>query len=545
MDFTSLSFLQAQVPRSIKHFRLLQLETFNPQTHSEINKPLAPNHNSSRSLRDTGRTHMAASSLFNEPQPAELPAWFTSDSDQPRGDGPFIFKQLPFEIQDLILTRVLCDFPRPETSDPANDGRYIGEHSRLAEMPWEIDTRALRHPDPAVRARARRVMMVTNQFVYIKSESVNLLPLFHAAQVPIAALGVGKWARSRIEELSEFFILTHQIERVGGIGSSITSTANPWGRTRESLQKLSLVGRHVPPVQEFVILRRDLALFCRALDGADSGYHHFGECSTHTLTVHGPFDDIMTENIPILDPSNFLQPYKEILRGFENFTIQGRIRWHTARTIEKKVQGPPATPQPEQIIEDVIRQMGQADEEKAKRPIQAAHTYAKASQGLETLYSKGILHEEGCRAALPRLAELFLLLDMRQADAWLAVLQNRHDAAQGAARKGAEDDAQGRGAQAELDRGDPEDYSSLVDLVYDAVYHAAPALLRHKGSVHQTAVQVYQTAKADRLGGRGSMTTWENINSALRDAPEDDEIRREAELIEKHMSAWTLRWTQE
>lgn len=538
MALTSLSFLQAQVPKSIKHSRLLQLRLFNPQTHSKIKQTTSPKKSIFEKPCNTGRTHMAASDLLDEPQPAEVPAWFTDDSDQPKGDGPYIFKQLPFEIQDLILTRLLCDFPRPETSDPANDGRYIGEHSRLAEMPWEIEARALRHPDSAVRARARRVMLVTNQFVYIKSESVNLLPIFQAAQVPIVAMGVGKWARSRVEELSEYFILTHQIERLGGIGSSITSTGSPWGRTRKSLERLSLVGRHVPPVQEFVILRRDLALFCRALDGADSGYHHFGECTTHTLTVHGPFDDILTEDIPILDPSNFLKPYKEILRGFENFTIQGRIRWHTARAIEKKVQGPPSTPQPEKIIEDVIRQMSQADEEKLKRPIQAAHTCAKASQGLETLYNKGILHEEGFRAALPRLAELFFLLDMRQADAWLAVMQNRHDSGQGAARKKGDDDA-----QAEQDCGDPKDYSSLVDLVYDAVCHTAPALLRYRPSVHQSAVQAYQTAKADRLGDRASLSTWENINSARREAPEDDEIRREAELINKHMSAWTLRWT--
>lgn len=452
------------------------------------------------------------------------------------------FKTLPGEIQDHILTDVLCTFPRPQTTDPDNDGKYIGEHIKLALMPWRIDTRILCYPGPEVRARARRVMLVFNQFIYIKSESVNLRPIFHAAQVPIAALGLGPYARCRVEELFEFFILTHQIERLGGIRSSITSTAKPWGQSYKSLDRLGLTSHGRPRLQEFVILRRDLALFCRALDGADSGYHRFGACTRHTLTVH---DDVLTEDVPILEAANFLRPYVDILRGFENFTVKGRINPEVARDIQKRVKDQIVIPHLEDILEDVNRQMSQADKQLSLyRPIQAAHTYAKASQGLAWLYSKGVLPRRANDSPCPELAELFFELDLRQARAWLAVMQKRYNAAKGSKRNKLYD-AQGRDDQPEEETGDPAKYSSLVELVYGTIVHQVPPPLEHRPSLHQTAIQLYHAAKADRLGGCGSVFTWKNIENALRMAPDNDEICREAKLINRRMTPWTLRWIPE
>lgn len=452
-------------------------------------------------------------------------------------------KTLPGEIQDQILTDVLCAFPRPDTTDPDNDGKYIGEHSKLALMPWRIDTRILCYPDPEVRARARRVMLLTNQFVYIKSDSVNLRPIFHAAQVPIAALGRGRDARHRVKELSEFFILTHQIERLGGISSSITSTADPWGRSHISLERLDLTDHGHPQLQEFVILRRDLALFCRALDGADSGYHRFGACTRHTLTVH---DNILTKDVPILDPANFLQPYVDTLRGFENLTVQGRIDPDLARDIQMRVKCHLATPQPEDILEDVNQQMSQADKHlRLDRPIQAAHTYARASQGLVWLYSKGILPRRADRSPFPELARLFFELGLRQAEAWLVVMQERHGTAKGTTPN-SRGDVQCQDVQPEEeDFGDPVKYSSLWDLVYRTILHRAPPPLQYDPSPHQTATQLYHVAKVDRLRNEGSLFTWMNINNALRMAPDNEEFLREAELIKRRMEPWTLRWIQE
>ncbi|KAG6361530.1 hypothetical protein INS49_009757 [Diaporthe citri] len=429
----------------------------------------------------------------------------------------------------------------PNPRNPANDGKYIGECSKLALMPWRIDTRILGYPDPEVRLRARRVMLSINQFIYIKSESVNLRPIFHASQVPIAALTLGRYARGRVEELSEFFIVTHQIERLGGVCSSITSTAKPWGRTHRSLERLDLIVHGRPRLQEFVILRRDLALFCKALDGADSGYHRFGACTRHTLTVH---DNKPAEDIPVLDPSNFLKPYLDTLHGFKDFTIHGSIKPDVARDIETSVSGQIATPRIQDILEDVNRKMSQADGYlNLERPIQAAHTYARASQGLVWLYSRGILPRGTDFSPCPELAELFFELDLRQAEAWLIVMQKRHDAAEGVIRSMPEK-AQSRGDHLE-DRGDPTKYSSLVDLVHGTVIHQIPPPLEHRPSLHQAATQLYHTVKAERLGDRGTVFTWTNINNALRMAPDDDEIRREAELIRRRMSPWTLRWIPE
>lgn len=457
------------------------------------------------------------------------------------------FKELPGEIQDHILTDVLCDFPRPETTDPANDGKYIGEHTKLAWIPWRIDTRILGYPDEEVRARARRVMLTQNQFVRIRSQTVNLRPIFHAGQIPIVTARLGEYVWPGLEELTEYFILTHDIERLGysSSRSSMTSTAKPWGRTHYSLEKLRLTVHGRPQLQEFVILRRDLALFCRALDGADSGYHRFGQCTRHTIILHGPFTEILTGDIPILQPSRFLQPYLDILRGFENFTVQGRIEPALAEEIEATVENRIAMPHLDDVLGDLDRQMSQADKLlNLNRPIQAAHTYARASQGLLWLYSKGVLPRAADSVPFLQLAERFFKLDMLQAEAWLAVMQKRHDAAEDA-NQNRHHDAQSRNGQVDEDCGDPTAYSSLVDLVYRTVVHRIPLPLEHLPSLHQSAMQLYYLVKADRLGDCGSVFTWENINQALRMAPDDNKIRREAELIRKRMTPWSLRWIPE
>lgn len=487
---------------------------------------------------------MLASNIFTQQQPQKLAVGLADDAAQRTCHLPDFFKRLPGEIQDHILKDILCVFPRPETSDPANDGKYIGEYSGLAIMPWEIDTRILRYPDPEVRGRARRVMLMENKFIYIKSGSVNLLPIFHAAQIPIVAMHVGAWS-PRVEELSEFSILTHHIERLAGISSSITSTPIPWGRTRESLQKLGLSDCHAPQLQKFVILRRDLAHFCRALDGADSGYHQFGACTHHRLVVNGPFDGILTQEIPVLQPSNFLQPYRDILRGFENLTIRDRNSADLGLGIEAEVKRQIATPQPKVILEDINRQMSQGDQHLSQdRPSQAAHTYARASQGLVWLYSKGVLPRGADSNPLPELAELFFVLALRQGASWLNLLQKMRWAAEDATQD-RPDDRKARGDQLRQGRGDKSMYSGLVGLLYSTIVHKAPPPLQHKPSLHQSAIQLYQAVKADRLGDCGSMMTWININSALRMAPYDNEIRYEAGLIHNRITPWTLQWIPE
>lgn len=458
------------------------------------------------------------------------------------------FKELPGEIQDQILAHVLCDLQTPETTDPANDGKYIGEHTKLALMPWKIDTRILGYPGEEVRARARRVMLTKNQFVCIRSQTVNLRPIFHAAQVPIVTARLGEYVWPGLEELTGYFILTHEIERLGysSSRSSMTSTAKPWGRTHYSLEKLGLTVHGCPQLQEFVILRRDLALFCRALDGADSGYHRFGQCTRHKIILHGPFTEILTEEPPILQPSKFLQPYLDILRGFENFTTQGKIEPALAEEIEAEVQSEIESSRLDDVLEDLDHQMSQAYKLMIlDRPIQAAHTYARASQELLWLYSKGILPRAADSKPFPELTERFLKLDMLQAEAWLAVMQKRHDAGEDVTPNG-NHGAQSRNGQVDdEDCDDPTAYSSLVDLVYRTVVRRAPPPLKHLPSVHQEAMQLYYLVKADRLGNCGSTFTWENINQALRLAPYDDQIRREAELICKRMESWSLRWIPE
>jgi hypothetical protein len=455
-------------------------------------------------------------------QAPDLPAWFTDAEAKSDCNLPSFFKCLPFEIQDHILRYILCDFPRPEKSDPTNNGIYIGEHQDLALMPWRIDTGILNHPDEEVQRRARRVMVVENQLVYIKSETLNLLPIFHAARVPIVTMGIGRWTRSRVEVLSKYFHITHQIELQG---RSITGTGKPWGQTHQSLEAIGLKGPHVPKVQEFVILWKDLAHFCRALDGADSGYYRFGLCTEHTLGFHRPCEDLLEEHIPILCPSRLLHPYRDILRGFESFTIQGRIAHNLARAIEMEVGSPIKTPRPNDIVQALIRQLWRGNGQLTfNQPVDAAHTFARAAQELMVLHSKGVLPRRADGSPWPELAELYFELEQRQAKAWLFALEKQENAAEGSQRKEVQP-------------------STIRQLVYNATPNLflPPPPLRHKPSDHQHALQLYHVAKADRLSDTGDWQTWLNIDRACSLDPENATIRREAELIRKHIQEWKLR----
>ncbi|KAL1867278.1 hypothetical protein Daus18300_006397 [Diaporthe australafricana] len=461
---------------------------------------------------------------------------------------PTAVKKMPGEIQDMILSYLLCSFPRPETTDPANDGKYIGEYVQCAHIPWNIDLRALDDPDPWVRKRASRVMLTINQFICVKSASINLLPMFNAAQVPIVASRLGPFGGDLVEKLSSFFILTHQIEKLGIIDaprpsfkSSMTSTPKPWGRSLEYLKMLKLAGETVPEQQEFVILRRDLDIFCRALDGADSGYYQFGACTENKLTLHGPFRDILDEGIPIFSPSRFLQPYRATLRGFENFTVQSRIEdMKEALDISKEVRETVATPRIGKVVEDANRQMSKGDVQMAlDQHAMAAHTHARASQELVWLYSRGILPRETADIPSPLLAELFFILERRQAAAWIEVLEKVKAAIDKAAQNGP-DDAQARG---ELLKHCCR--RCCVDLVYDTLMHQPPPPLRHLQTPQQTAMMLYQAAKSERLGDVGSKETWSMIHRAQRLAPQNLDIRCEAALIDKRVRAWDLRWISE
>lgn len=460
---------------------------------------------------------------------------------------PTGFKELPGEVQDQILSNLLCNFPRPKTTDPANDGKYIGEYTQCAHIPWDIDMRPLDDADPGVRKRASRVMLTTNQFICIKSTSINLLPLFNAAQVPIVACSLGPCGGDLVGKLSKFFILTHRIEKLGIIDtprtrvrSSMTSTPKPWGRSRQCLEMLELAGVTVPEQQDFVILRRDLDIFCRALDGADSGYYRFGACTEHKLTLHGPFRDILDEDIPILDPSCFLQYYRETLRGFANFTVHNMTDEEGALKISQRVQEEVATPEIGEVSEYVIRQMTKGDQQMGlKQPVVAAHTYARASQELVWLYSRGVLPQGAGSPPSSLLAELFFMLERRQAAAWMNMLEKVLAAIESAAQNGP-DDAKARGERL-------EDYCPrcFVDLVYDTMVYELPRPLRHNQTFEQTATVLYQAAKAARLGDVGSKITWAMIHRAQQLAPQDEDIRCEVALTDKCIRPWILTWISE
>lgn len=454
---------------------------------------------------------------------------------QPTCNLPPFFKQLPSELQDKVLRFVLCDFRRPETSDQANDGPndgiYVEKCGQLAVMPWRMDTRILDHSDEEVQRRARRVMLVTNRLVYIKSESLNLLPIFLAGRVPIVIRVNGSWARSRVEVLSKYFFITHRIE---SRGHSITRTVKPWGQSRSSLKANGLDDNFVDGQQEFVILWEDLVLFCRALYGAYSGYHRFGACTRHAIRLHCPLENLLNEHIPLLHPSRLLQPYRETLQGFEKFTVQGSIEESLARTIRSEVGKRAATPRPTDIIEAIGLQMSKGDTQLTfNRPTHAAHAYARASQELLVLESRGVLPLGADSSPVPELASLRWMLDMRQANAWLTALQSKRAAAENSSTPHMHGDAHAHGGNSKEERRLRQRMFDLRELVYNAttLITGPPEALRYEPSNQEQALQLYYAAKADRLCNHAFEETWDNISEARRLDPGNAEIRREEYLI--------------
>jgi hypothetical protein len=446
-------------------------------------------------------------------QAQELPAWFTDCDLEPECPLPPRFKELPFEIQDHILRYVVCSFATPETSDPENNGIYIRTDQDLAEMEWGIDTRLLEHPDERVRKRATRLMLVENKLVHIRSESLNLLPIFHAAQVPIVTMARGRWDRSGVDALSRYFHITHQIELEDGW---IEYTEKPWGHTQEFLRQRHLVGTGAPKITEYVILGRDLAHFCRALNGANSGYVLFAQFTWHTITFHGPATDMLGENIAILDPSIMLKPYREILRDFENFTVMGRVEHDLANTIEEDVGRPFEKPQPHEIAEFLRREVGRGqDKLRAHQPLEAAHTFARAAQVLVMLDSKGVEPLESPDVTpAPVLANIYFKLQHRLAAAWLCAL--RHVAADDLITTYAGGWRRSKSVQ----------LTELRDLVYAATSDL-PWFLEYTPSNSEESFLLYHRVKADRLSGIGDRNMVLVIEQARFLNPQSTRISRE------------------
>ncbi|GAP91504.2 putative tetratricopeptide-like helical protein [Rosellinia necatrix] len=120
-------------------------------------------------------------------------------------------------------------------------------------------------------------------------------------------------------------------------------------------------------VHHFMILGRDLDLFCEALAGC--GMARFGAHSMHRVTIHNPFADTPTPNY--LDVTNqasyapfvkraaplerLLRPYRKHLRGFPWFEVVGNVHPDLAAAIKQEVKQDPIK-DPQDLLRDSLEQ---------------------------------------------------------------------------------------------------------------------------------------------------------------------------------------------
>lgn len=244
---------------------------------------------------------------------------------------PFPFLDLPLEVRNTIYHVLLCDAP------PAKLRRV-----EQADLLWLPDGMAMiEHPSQAqilrtnrqVHAEARDVLLRGNQFIRIWVRGVGqvIKGFLLARQIPIVRTS----ARSR--DSFKGYVMTHTIELMSDRPEDFPGHGNDTDI-------------------DLVILQRDLGLFCEAL--ATRGVlmvRGFGSLTRHNLTIHNPFESTLSPAfLGEKNQERLLQPYREHLRGFSHFSVDGNVSSSLAESVKNAV-AKEDFPGPEEILADFKR----------------------------------------------------------------------------------------------------------------------------------------------------------------------------------------------
>lgn len=246
-----------------------------------------------------------------------------------------------------------------------------------------------------------------------------------ATQIHVVAQG-----RQAVRFPREWCIATHRMK--SQYSGALVKTSHPWGLDSTSDFPSHHLGSSTLThmAQYFVILRRDLPLFCRGLEGADSGYDCFGANTVHALQFR-PNTVLYPE---MLDPKHanaegIMEVYKETLSGFKNVFVHipdapggpwsdtEKEIWRLGAELEREVRKHRPGPTPGGLLKDleVRRQRGLALLERGERT-QAAEIFARASQHVHWLQSRSYLWQIKARGGenfVRRLADLYFDLNSK------------------------------------------------------------------------------------------------------------------------------------
>ncbi|KAG8167156.1 hypothetical protein KVR01_002845 [Diaporthe batatas] len=280
-------------------------------------------------------------------------------------DNPFRFLDLPFEVRNAIYHVILCDPPpaklrRVEQADLL----WLPEGMAKITHPREIQ---ILHTNHQVHAEARDVMLRGNQFVRIRARGVGqvIKGFFLARQIPI----IRTTARSR--ETFKGFVMTHSIELA-------------------SDQPAEFPGSEHDADIDLVILQRDHGLFCEAL--ATRGVlmvRGFGRLTRHRLTIHNPFESTLSPRfLGEKNQERLLQPYRDHLRGFLHFSVDGSVRSSLAESVKHAV-AKEDLPEPDAVLAEFKR-----DKDLGNRYFRQKE-FHKAAEAYTTGYIKVALIRNG------------------------------------------------------------------------------------------------------------------------------------------------------
>ncbi|POS75911.1 hypothetical protein DHEL01_v205697 [Diaporthe helianthi] len=245
----------------------------------------------------------------------------------------FRFLDLPIEVRNAIYDMILCDPPpaklrRVEQADLL----WLPEGMAYITHPRELQ---ILQTNRQVHAEARDVMLRGNQFIRIRARGVGqvIKGFMLALQIPIVRTS------ARFRESFKGFVMTHSIDLAS-----------------DQLEPAEFLGSEHDADVDLVILQRDHGLFCKAL--ATRGVlmvRGFGNLTRHKLTIHNPFESTLSPGfLGEKNQERLLQPYRDHLRGFLDFSVDGSVSSSVAESVKQAV-AKEDVPDPDSVLAEFKR----------------------------------------------------------------------------------------------------------------------------------------------------------------------------------------------
>lgn len=412
---------------------------------------------------------------------------------------PFRFLELPLEVRNAIYNVILCSPPPPKLW-PLEQQDLVGvpdENSHLCHL---FETQILR-VNHQIYSEAKDVMLRGNQFIRIRGRGTH---------------GVGAYAQMIIRS-RQIPILATTPSFQDSFNGIVMTYIIDWAKDKIPPDVANPVGALQIDDVEFVILRRDLDVFCETLALlALLTYEGFDEESLHIVEIHNPFHgtlspDFMSET----NQERLLQPFCDHLQGFKHMFICGHVSPQVSEAVPKRLANEQLT-SPEEALVGVQNAKDKGNTFFRRREFyKAAAAYWKASIEVRTIKRRSSwshMRTQGGVSFVHALAGLYHQISLNAAQNILTCLRENFDPI-----------PTKEGCHAIFHIQEAMNTPRMFDLEW------APTLAQMAKANYRMAC--VQRAMGDAQGAK----VW--IDEARLQAPSDEIIRREAEEIEAETRA--------